>query len=56
MCYSCTIATCLELLNHFVLWQATVSMLKICAVLTQSYNPPARTSHQHLMGRLLHAL
>jgi hypothetical protein len=31
-------------------------MLQVCAVLAQSCNPPARTSRQYLMGRLLHAL
>jgi hypothetical protein len=33
-----------------------VSVLQVCAMLAQSCNSPARTSHQHLMGRLLHAL
>jgi hypothetical protein len=33
-----------------------VSVLQVCAVLAQTYNPLAHTSHQHLMGRLLHAL
>jgi hypothetical protein len=43
-------------LNHSIPWQATVSVLQLCTVLAQSCNPPARTSRQHLMGRLLHAL
>jgi hypothetical protein len=33
-----------ELLNHSVLWQPTMSALRVCAVLAQSYNPPAHTS------------
>jgi hypothetical protein len=33
-----------------------VSVLQVYAVLAQTYNPLARTSHQHLMGHLLHAL
>jgi hypothetical protein len=35
---------CSELLNHFLLWQTTVSTLQVCAVLAQSYNTPARMS------------
>jgi hypothetical protein len=31
-------------------------MLQVCAVLAQTYNPPAHASHQYLMGHLLHAL
>jgi hypothetical protein len=33
-----------------------VSVLQLFAVLAQTYNPPAHIFHQHLMGRLLHAL
>jgi hypothetical protein len=33
-----------------------MSVLQVCTVLAQAYNPPARTSHHHLMGHLLHAL
>jgi hypothetical protein len=33
-----------------------MSVLQVYAVLAQTCNLPACTSHQHLMGRLLYAL
>jgi hypothetical protein len=54
--HSSNCATCSELSNHFTLWQTIMSALQACALLTQSYNPHARTFHWYLMGCLLHAL
>jgi hypothetical protein len=46
-------AVCPELLNHYVLYQTTMSVLHICAVLSQACNPLARTSCRHRPCRIV---